>query len=411
MKSVELRINAEGNLILPPELAKRLGWTPGETLRLDLNGENATLSRGVDHLAKVYLEPTDRCNLNCRTCMRNVWNEPMGMMTPETFEHVLASLADFDPPPLVFFGGFGEPLLHPHILEMVSAVRALNCPVELITNGILLDENKASALVAAGLNRLWVSLDGASPEKYADVRLGAALPQVIAHLQRFADLRQNSSTRLGVAFVAMRRNIDDLPQVLMLGKELGADMFSVSNVLAHTGELCGQMLYAHSMGDSQLQPGGGHPTVSLPRMDVNEETLPALTAALQSGFNLHFSGADRSRSANRCPFIEAGSTAIRWDGAVSPCLPLMHTHTGYLDTRPRTSMTYVVGNLAQNKLREIWLEPEYHDLRLRLRAFDFSPCTFCNACDLADRNEEDCFGNTSPACGGCLWAQGFIQCP
>lgn len=411
MKSVELRINVEGNLILPPELAKRLGWTPGETLRLDLNGETATLSRGVDHLAKVYLEPTDRCNLNCRTCMRNVWNEPMGMMTSETFEHVLASLADFDPPPLVFFGGFGEPLLHPHILEMVSAVRALNCPVELITNGILLDENKASALVAAGLNRLWVSLDGASPEKYADVRLGAALPQVIAHLQRFADLRENSSTRLGVAFVAMRRNIDDLPQVLMLGKELGADMFSVSNVLAHTGELCGQMLYAHSMGDSQLQPSGGHPKVSLPRMDVNEDTLPALTAALQSGFNLHFSGADWSRRANRCPFIEAGSTAIRWDGAVSPCLPLMHTHTGYLDTRPRTSMTYVVGNLAQNKLREIWLEPEYHDLRLRLRAFDFSPCTFCNACDLADRNEEDCFGNTSPACGGCLWAQGFIQCP
>ncbi|MEN6408559.1 MAG: radical SAM protein [Anaerolineaceae bacterium] len=411
MKSVELNINAEGDLILPPDLAKRLGWAPGETLRLDWNGDTATLSRGVDHLAKVYIEPTDRCNLNCRTCMRNVWDEPMGMMSPETFERVLASLADFDSPPLVFFGGFGEPLLHPHILEMVTAVRKLNCPVELITNGILLDETKAHELVNAGLNRLWVSLDGASPESYADVRLGAALPQVIANLKRFSDLRQNAPTRLGVAFVAMRRNIGDLPRVISLGKELGADMFSISNVLAHTDELCGQMLYVRSMGDSLLQPGGGHPMVNLPRMDVNEETLPALTAALQSGCNLHFSGSDWSSSANRCPFIEAGSTAIRWDGAVSPCLPLLHTHTGYLETRPRTSMAFAVGNLAQNKLREIWLEPDYHDLRLRLRAFDFSPCTFCNACELADRNEEECFGNTLPACGGCLWAQGFIRCP
>jgi hypothetical protein len=24
---------------------------------------------------------------------------------------------------------------------------------------------------------------------------------------------------------------------------------------------------------------------------------------------------------------------------------------------------------------------------------------------------EDCYGNAFPACGGCLWAQGIIQCP
>jgi hypothetical protein len=28
-----------------------------------------------------------------------------------------------------------------------------------------------------------------------------------------------------------------------------------------------------------------------------------------------------------------------------------------------------------------------------------------------ERYEEDCYGNTFPACGGCLWAQGVIQCP
>jgi hypothetical protein len=30
---------------------------------------------------------------------------------------------------------------------------------------------------------------------------------------------------------------------------------------------------------------------------------------------------------------------------------------------------------------------------------------------LLESNEEDCYGNTFPVCGGCLWAQGVIQCP
>jgi len=30
---------------------------------------------------------------------------------------------------------------------------------------------------------------------------------------------------------------------------------------------------------------------------------------------------------------------------------------------------------------------------------------------MADMNEEDCFANPFPTCGGCLWAMGVIQCP
>lgn len=44
-------------------------------------------------------------------------------------------------------------------------------------------------------------------------------------------------------------------------------------------------------------------------------------------------------------------------------------------------------------------------------------CTFIESgstaigCEMSEANEEDCLGNTFPACGGCLWAQGIIQCP
>ena len=35
----------------------------------------------------------------------------------------------------------------------------------------------------------------------------------------------------------------------------------------------------------------------------------------------------------------------------------------------------------------------------------------CAGPNRAEANLEDCRGNVLPACGGCLWAQGVIQCP
>ena len=143
----------------------------------------------MTHLAKVYVEPTNLCNLECRTCIRNVWDEPLGRMTRETFARIVEGLRAFSPTPTVFFGGFGEPLAHPDIVEMVAQAKALGAPVELITNGTLLTEDLSRQLIEAGLDVLWVSLDGATPESYADVRLGAALPQVLENLAGFRDAR------------------------------------------------------------------------------------------------------------------------------------------------------------------------------------------------------------------------------
>ena len=132
----------------------------------------------VTHLAKVYIEPTNCCNLECRTCIRNTWDEPMGKMSPKTFRRILKGLQSFSPVPSVFFGGFGEPLSHPDIINMITQTKALGASVEMITNGTLLTREMSRRLIESGLDMLWVSVDGATPESYADVRLGAALPDV-----------------------------------------------------------------------------------------------------------------------------------------------------------------------------------------------------------------------------------------
>jgi len=346
--------------------------------------------------------------------MRNVWEEPLGNMSSQTFSRIMDGISEFSPVPSVFFGGFGEPLAHPDILEMVAAAKRSGAVVELITNGILLSEAVVHRMIELDLDRLWVSIDGATSESYADVRLGDALPQVIDNLTRLKDLRGLFGAdlpRLGVAFVAMQRNIADLPAVVRLGQRLGADQFSISNVLPHTPELQEQILYVHSMFDGDLQPSQWAPVISLPRMDMKEATI-ALWAAILKGRNrLNLGGQTLDLGANTCPFVAKGSLSIRWDGTVSPCLPLMHSHPSYLGENQRQSHAFSVGNINESSLAAVWNDQKYVELRQRLQDFDFSPCTFCNSCEMAEANREDCFGNVLPACGGCLWAQGFIQCP
>jgi Predicted permeases len=70
-----------------------------------------------------------------------------------------------------------------------------------------------------------------------------------------------------------------------------------------------------------------------------------------------------------------------------------------------------IGDIHEKNILDIWNDDIYKALRKRLQDFDFSPCAFCNSCEMANENLEDCFGNVQPTCGGCLWARGLIRCP
>ncbi len=409
-----LSVDEQGRVILPPEVAARLHLQPGQRLPYSEEEGGLRLLPAEDALLRVNIEPTSICNFDCRTCMRNAWDEPPGRMSAAVFERVLAGLAAFSPLPLVFFGGYGEPLVHPQIFEMIARVKALGARVEMITNASLLDDANARRLVASGLDRLWVSIDGASPESYADVRLGEALPRVIENLERLRQMRAEAcqpNPRLGIAFVAMKRNIHELPAVIRLGRRLGADRFSISNVLAHTPELSEEVLYGRSYYEIDQSASEWAPRIDLPRMEINDLTGPALAEALRGRASLSIAGQVLRQGANACPFIEKRSLSIRWDGEVSPCLPLMHAHTHYLDRTERKVQAVSFGSLLDRPLDAIWQSEKYIALRERLLAFDFSPCVFCSSCENAESNIEDCFGSPTPTCGGCLWAQGFILCP
>jgi MoaA/NifB/PqqE/SkfB family radical SAM enzyme len=407
-------LDEQGRLILPAEVIAHYGLHPGDKVRLDEDHNSVRIHRPITNLTKIYIEPTVACNLNCITCFRNSWEQPMGRMSNETFEQIFAGLQELEPIPTVYFGGIGEPLFHPQTIDWVSRIKKLGARVELITNGTTLTESIAHKLVKAGLDMLWVSIDGATPESYSDVRLGAELPKVIANVRRISRFRSGGhfpKPEIGIAFVAMRRNIDELPKVIRLGISLGAKHFSVSNIQPATAEMQNDRLYTRTLRNIAYLPSAVLPRLSLPKMDFNEDTQAALTQAFNSGCNVNFAGNNWGGANDVCDFVESGTMSIAWNGDVSPCWPLMHTHTSFLHGKERVSKKHVIGNVSVQSLVDLWMNPEYRAYRERLHNFIFAPCTFCGGCDLSQSNEEDCFSNTFPTCGGCLWAQGVIQCP
>jgi len=407
-------VDEEGRLILPERIAEQYGLRAGARFRLESDGNRVQIHRPVTHLTKVYIEPTERCNLNCVTCIRNSWNEDLGQMSQGTFERILESLRRIEQVPTLFFGGLGEPLAHKSTIQWISQAKDLGARIELITNGTLLTEQLSRLLIDTDVDILWVSIDGATPESYADVRLGGELSRVFENLARFQRMRGGGHfprPELGIAFVAMARNIHELPEVMHLGRRLGAKYFSVSNVHPYTAELQQEALYKRTFRNVTFIDSPAHKLLNLPPMDLDDRTRDAFLRALQGGYNVKFSGNNLGATFDVCKFIESGTLSIAWDGGVSPCWPLMHDHRSYLHGKPHFVRRHVVGNVNDRDLHEIWFDEEYVAYRRKVQNFEFAPCTACGGCELSEANEEDCFGNQFPACGSCLWSQGVIQCP
>ncbi len=370
----------------------------------------------IDTLAKLYVEITTHCNLDCQMCVRRAWSEPYGHMPLATFDDLLAEVDHLPTPPTIHLSGYGEPMHHPHFLEIIRRVKEAGAQVELTTNGTLLNPDIAAALIELEVDRLMVSIDSVHPEAYNDIRLHSSFDQVIANMRYLRRLKLRRVGRygrphIGIAFVAMQRNVDDLPRLPWLSTYIGAGEIQVSNLVPHTPDMEKDILYQKALKACAYRPSPWVANMSLPKLDLSGPTLERLGQLFGSTASLSLLDVSLAGRNDYCRFAQQGYAVVRWDGEVSPCLPLLHDHPMYLLGRRKEITHYSLGNINRQPFREIWHSPEFTDFRARLRRFPFSPCTTCGGCERFPANLEDCTDNLFPICGGCLWAQGFVQCP
>lgn len=369
-----------------------------------------------DRLTKLYIEITTNCNLDCQMCVRRAWGEPIGSMSLATFADLMDQLGQFPDPPTIHLGGYGEPMSHPDFVDLVRLAKTTGGRVEVTTNATLLSHETAEALVKLDLDRLVVSIDGVRADSYEDIRIRASFEQVIdnmvqLHRTKIRYQGRRGRPQIGIAFVAMRRNAADLAELPRLATHIGANEILVSNVVAHTAEMEHESLYQRSLTACAYRASPWVPNLSLPKMDLDARTVPALNGLFNSTASISLLDASLSGRNDYCRFAQEGYAAIRWDGAVSPCLPLLHDHPVYLRGRRKDVTAHAFGNIRSTPLPDLWTSRAFTDFRARLRGFAFSPCTTCGGCDRFAQNLDDCLDNTFPTCGGCPWAQGFVQCP
>lgn len=390
-------IDEHGRLILPNEFLERRHISPDTEYWLNGREGDLILLPRLPDVRKLYIEPTMECNLHCRTCIRNTWEDAVGQMSQSTFERLLGGLNQLPNLTRIVFTGFGEPLTHPHILEMIRSVRNRGLSVTLGSNGLLLNAEIARELVRLGVDRMVVSMDGVKPETYAGIR-GAMLFHVLDNIRILNEAKRafgSLTPALGIEFVVLKSNVAELADLTRLASRLNAARVLVSNVLPCTEEMQKEILYGYAprppltasgwpvKADAWVMWG----TLELPRM--------------------HW-GAER-----RCRFVKDQSVVVGWDGGVSPCYPLSHNYSYFaVDGRKKQVIRYVLANVNEQPLAEIWTSEEYVRFRSEVKGFHFPSCPDCDlreSCDLRGRNE-GCSG-WSPSCADCLWAQDIVRCP
>lgn len=179
----------------------------------------------MDILEKEYLprilfwETTKGCNLRCIHCRATATelSSPDDLTTEECCS-LIDQIASFATPVIVLTGG--EPLFRRDIFEIASYGRDKGLRIALATNGTLVTRYMAKRIVAAGIKRVSISLDGCNAGTHDEFRkIPGSFDLAITGFNNLKELGMS----LQINTTITRHNYKELPEILDLAIKLEAD--------------------------------------------------------------------------------------------------------------------------------------------------------------------------------------------
>ncbi len=171
----------------------------------------------------IFWELTTGCNLRCIHCRASATE----LMSPDDLSfsearEVIDQIAEYAPFILVLSGG--EPLWRRDVFDLAEYAGSKNIRVALATNGTLVDEANADRIVAAGIRRVAISLDGADPATHDAFRgQPGAFDAAVAGFQRL----RHRGMSMQINTTVSRNNLEHLPEIYSMAAGLGADAFHI----------------------------------------------------------------------------------------------------------------------------------------------------------------------------------------
>ncbi|AZB54383.1 pyrroloquinoline quinone biosynthesis protein PqqE [Cereibacter sphaeroides] len=174
----------------------------------------------------VLAELTHRCPLQCPYCSNPVELEAASReLSTEDWQRVIGELAALGVLQIHFSGG--EPLVRRDLVALVAHADRAGLYTNLITSAVMFTRAKVAELAEAGLAHVQVSLQGASApvaERIGGFRGGHAKKIEAAGWVRAEGMA------LTLNAVMHRQNLDELPRIVEMAVEMGAQRLEVAHV-------------------------------------------------------------------------------------------------------------------------------------------------------------------------------------
>ena len=173
---------------------------------------------GVPHPRLIAWEVTRTCNLSCVHCRAASVDKPYpGELGTDECKRFLDDVASFSKPIIILTGG--EPLLRDDIFTIARHGDSLGLRMTMATNGTLLTPNLVKEMIDANIQRVSISLDGASAETHDAFRkVNGSFEK---SLRGIGFLRE-AGLPFQINTTITRVNLDELPAVHRLAESLGA---------------------------------------------------------------------------------------------------------------------------------------------------------------------------------------------
>jgi sulfatase maturation enzyme AslB (radical SAM superfamily) len=160
----------------------------------------------------VQIESTNICNAKCVFCPRDEMHRKQGVMSRELFRKIVDECAALGITH-VRMHNYGEAFLDRYLVEKIRYAKEKGIrEVGMISNGSLITEKVARAMIEAGLDAINISVDAGGREVFDATRIGLNYDKVIANVERVVRIRGElgrKHPKLILSFVRQNNSADE----------------------------------------------------------------------------------------------------------------------------------------------------------------------------------------------------------
>ena len=163
----------------------------------------------------IEIETVNACNARCPMCTIADWQRKTPTMKDDLFQRIADEIIEHrDEVIRVSLYRDGEPLLDRKLPDRIAYLKdgGINA-TSISTNVSLLDEERARAILEAGLDMIILSIDSLEKDIFESIRVRLDFDEVLENALRFIDLRNTirPETRIYMRMIRQRENLNEWP--------------------------------------------------------------------------------------------------------------------------------------------------------------------------------------------------------